>query len=124
MTSLTRGKLETLVEDLVQRRALSGLVIQAFEAGQSSMDQKKYDAALHFFDLALAGSKKQGWGHYYRARVYAAMADKKHMLAELKFALEGGFTDPTALAEPEFAAFQKEPEFQEILRKWSAMSPQ
>jgi predicted esterase len=111
-------------QDLVQRRALSGLVIQAFEAGQSSMDQKKYDVALHFFDLVVAGSHNQGWGHYHRARAYAAMADKKHSLAELKSASEAGFQDPSALAAPEFTSVQQEPEFQELQRKWSASSPQ
>jgi len=121
-TTSSHGKGDS--QALVRLRAVSGLVIQAFEAGQSSMDQKKYDAALHFFDLVVAGSKNQGWGHYHRARVYAAMADKKHMLAELKSALEAGFRDPSALGEPEFAAFQQEPEFQEIARKWSASSAQ
>ena len=108
---------------LVRRRALSGLVIEAFEAGQSSMDQKKYDVALHFFDLVVAGSQNQGWGHYHRARAYAAMADKKHSLAELKSASEAGFRDPSGLTAPEFAALQKESEFQELQRKWSESSP-
>ena len=121
-TSSSHGKSNS--QDLVRRRALSGLVIQAFEAGQSSMDQKKYDAALHFFDLVVAGSQNQGWGHYHRARAYAAMADKKHTFSELKSASEAGFREPSALAAPEFAPIQHEPEFQELQRKWSAGSVQ
>lgn len=121
-TSSSHGKSNS--QDLVRRRALSGLVIQAFEGGQSSMDQKKYDAALHFFDLVVAGSQSQGWGHYHRARAYAAMADKKHTLSELKSASEAGFRDPSALTAPEFVPLQQEPEFQDLLRKWSASSAQ
>jgi len=119
-TSSSHGKSNS--QDLVRRRALSGLVIQALEAGQSSMDQKKYDTALRFFDLIVAGSQSPGWGHYHRARAYAAMADKKHMLSELKSASDAGFRDPSALTAPEFGSFQQQPEFQDLMRKWSAAS--
>jgi hypothetical protein len=50
------------------------------------------------------------------------MADKKHTLSELKSASEAGFRDPSALTAPEFASFQQQPEFQDLVRKWSASS--
>ena len=105
---------------LVQRRALDGLAIQAFESGQLSMKQKQYDVAQRFFDLAIAGSQNAGWAHYHRARAFAAMGDKKHMLAELKLASGAGFRDPATLEAPEFEPLRSDPEFRVILQEWSA----
>ncbi len=68
---------------LVVRRALTGLVIEAYEAGQNSLDRKDYGAALIYFDLASAGSASSAWAHYQRARVYAIMSEKKNMLARI-----------------------------------------
>lgn len=107
-------------QTLIARRALSGLVVQALESGQSAMDHKKYEVALHLYDLAVSGSENPGWGHYCRARVYAITADKKHMLAELKQAFGGGFHDPSALDAQEFQPFQSDPDFQAVLQTWSS----
>lgn len=104
---------------LITRRALSGLVVQALESGQSAMGQKKYDAALHLYDLAVSGSENPGWGHYCRARVYAITADKKRMLTELKQAFVGGFRDASALDSQEFQPFQSDADFQSILHAWA-----
>jgi len=104
---------------LATRRALGGLIIQAFESGQFAMDKKKYDVALRLFDLVVVGSENPGWGHYHRARAYAALTDKKHMLAELMLASKAGFRDATTLATPEFEPFKPDPEFQVLLRAWS-----
>ena len=103
---------------LPARRALSGLVVQAFEGGQFAIDQKKYDVALQFFELTAAGSENAGWSHFLRARVYALMSDKKHMLVELQQASSGGYHDSASLRLPEFASFQSDPDFQEVTRTW------
>ena len=108
---------------IIARRALSGLVVQAFESGQLAIDRKQYDAALHLFDLAVSGSENPGWGHYCRARVYAIAADKKHMLTELKQAFMGGFRNATALESQEFQPFQSDPDFQSILHTWADQHP-
>lgn len=105
---------------LVNRRALSGLVVRAFESGQFAVDQKRYDIAIHFFDLAISGSENPAWGHIQRARVYAITADKKHMLAELNQALSGGFHDVSVLRWPEFQPFQSDPDFQRTVQEWSS----
>ncbi len=102
------------------RRALSGLVVEAFEGGQFAISQKKYDIALQFFDLAVSGSDNPGWAYFQRACVYAITSDKKHMLAELKQASSDGYHDVLALNAPEFQPFQSDPDFQEILRAWAA----
>lgn len=103
---------------LVRDRALGGLVIQAFESGQGSMEQKDYRAALAYFDLALAGSDNPGWAHYQRARAFAGIADKKQMLAELKQSLAANFHPPTGLDASEFARYLQEPEFQVLANEW------
>ena len=111
------------MQALIARRALSGLVVQALESGQSAIDQKQFDAALHLFDLAVSGSENPGWGHYQRARVYAMTADKKHMVTELKQAFAGGFRDPDALESQEFQPFHSDPEFQNVLQTWGKQDP-
>ncbi len=105
---------------LVARRALGGLVIEAYESGQHSMEEKNYRAALAYFDLAAAGSANPSWAHYQRARAYAMLSDKKGMLAELRLALAGGFHDTSALSAGEFQSFQGLAEFQALAAEWKA----
>ena len=103
---------------LVVHRALGELVVQAYESGQGSMEQKNYRAAQLYFDVASAGSENPSWAHYQQARAYAMLPDKKDMLAELRLALAGGFHDPTALEAPEFQAYREQPEFQAFVSQW------
>jgi hypothetical protein len=89
---------------LVVRRALGQLVVEAYESGQRSLEEKNYRAAVAYFDLAAAGSANPAWAHYQRARAYAMLADRKKMLAELKLSLAGGFHETSALEAAEFQA--------------------
>ena len=50
---------------LVVRRALGQLVVEAYESGQRSLDEKNYRAATVFFDLVAAGSSNPAWAHYH-----------------------------------------------------------
>ena len=105
---------------LVVRRALGGLVIAAYEAGQHSMEGKDYRAALAYFDFAAAGSANPAFAHYQRARAYAMLGDKKGTLAELRLALAAGFHDESALSAGEFKSFQGLAEFQALAAEWKA----
>ena len=51
-------------DTLVLHRALGQLVIEAYESGQRSLEEKNYRAAVVYFDLAAAGSANplQGLG--------------------------------------------------------------
>jgi tetratricopeptide (TPR) repeat protein len=100
---------------LVTRRILGGLVAQAFESGQRCMEQKRFDAALKYFDLAGAGSRHPEWAHYQRALAYARMSDKKGVLAELRLAVDGGLHDLAVLEADEFQPFREQPEFQALV---------
>ena len=106
------------LKTLVLRRALGQLVIEAYESGQRSLEEKNYRAAVIYFDLAAAGSVNPAWAHYQRARAYAMQADKKNTLAELKLSLAGGFHEASALEAAEFQAFQGQPEFQALAAEW------
>jgi len=106
------------LNSLVVRRALGQLVIEAYESGQRSLEEKNYRAALVYFDLAAAGSANPAWAHYQRARAYARLADRKNMLAELRSSLAGGFHDTSALEAAEFQAFLPQPEFQALAAEW------
>jgi predicted esterase len=106
------------LKTLVLHRALGQLVIEAYESGQRSLEEKNYRAAVVYFDLAAAGSANPAWAHYQRARAYAMLVDKKNTLAELKLSLAGGFHEASALDAAEFQAFQGQPEFQTLAAEW------
>ena len=103
---------------LVLRRALGGLVVQAYEAGDRSLEQKDYRSALLYFDLAAVGSANPGWAHYQRARTYAMSSNKKDMFAELKLCSKEGFHDADALNGTEFLPYREEHEFQALTEEW------
>lgn len=111
-------------KSLVIRRALGQLVVQSFEAGQRSMEQKKYEAALLYFDLTAAGSRYPEWSHYQRARVYALMSNNKGVIAELKLAIAGGLNDISALDSDEFQACREQPQFQALIAELKQKSKQ
>jgi hypothetical protein len=75
---------------LVVRRALGQLVIQAYESGQRSLEQKGY--ALQYFDVAAVGAKHPEWAHYQRARTYALMSNRKGVIGELQLQSRRGST--------------------------------
>ncbi len=104
----------------VLRRALAGLVVQAYEAGDRSLEQKDYRSALLYFDVAAAGSANPGWAHYQRARTFAMSSNKKDMLAELRLCSKGGFHDADALNAAEFQPYREEREFQALAAEWKS----
>ncbi len=103
---------------LIQRRALSDLVIQAYDSGQAALDKKDYSAALVYFDLAAVGSSNPGFAHYQRARTYAMSSHKKDMLAELRLAMAGGYHEQSALEGDEFQPYHSDAEFQAVAAQW------
>ncbi len=103
---------------LVARRALSGLVVQAYESGQRSMEQKNYREALLFFELAATGSENPAWAHFQRARVYALTSDKKGVLAELRQCLVAGVHDAAAIDSDDFHAYRDQPDFEKLREDW------
>ena len=105
---------------LVTRRALSGLVVQAYESGQRSMEQKNYRDALLYFELAATGSENPAWAHFQRARVYALSSDKKGVLAELRLCLAAGVHDAAAIDSDDFQAYRDQPEFEKLREDWKA----
>ena len=105
---------------LATRRALGGLVVQAYELGQRSMEQKNYRDALLYFELAATGSENPAWAHFQRARVYALTSDKKGTLAELRLCLAAGVHDAGAIDSDDFQAYRDQPEFEKLREDWKA----
>jgi uncharacterized protein YktA (UPF0223 family) len=130
LDAMAFGELRSSVADLkrqasssgkgssVTGRALSGLVVQAYEAGQDSMDRKNYSVALQYFELAAAGSANPAWAHYERARIYAITSDKKSMLSELRKCLAAGVHDASALDTEEFQQYRDQPDFKDLADEW------
>lgn len=108
---------------LVLRRALSELVVQAYDSGQIATEKKDYRAALVYFDLAAAGSSNPAFAHYQRARTYAMSSHKKDMLAELRLALSEGFHEKSALEGDEFQPYRGDAEFQALAADWKNSAP-
>jgi dienelactone hydrolase len=105
--------------NLVLRRALTELVVQAYDSGQTSMQKKDYNAALAFFHLAAAGSSKPAFAHFQRACVYAMSSHKLEMLAELRLALSSeGYHEPSALEGDEFRPYREDGDFQALAAEW------
>jgi len=105
-------------ESLIKRRALQGLVVQAYESGDDSMDRKAYSVALRYFELAAAGSANPAWAHYQRARIYALTSDKKSMLSELKECIAAGVHNSSALDLEEFQRYRDQPDFKNVEEEW------
>lgn len=105
---------------LVLRRALSQLVVQAYDSGQICMEKSDFDTALACFRLAESGSSSPGFAHYQRARVYAMKSQKKEMLSELRLALSGGYHERSALDAEEFQPYREEADFQSLAADWKA----
>ena len=116
--SINRAASSSGKGSLATGRALSGLVVQAYEAGQDSMDRKNYSVALQYFELAAAGSANPARAHYERARIYAITSDKKSMLSELRKCLAAGVHDASALDREEFQQYRDQPEFKDIADEW------
>jgi len=108
------------LKTLIVRRALGGLVIDAYESGQHSIEQKNYRAALVYFGLVAAGAANPAFAHYQRARTYAMLGNKKGTVTELRLALAGGFHEASALDAGEFQALQGLGEFQALTQEWKA----
>jgi dienelactone hydrolase len=104
--------------NLLLRRALSELVVVAYDSGQTCTQEKNYKSALAFFRLAAAGSSKLGFAHFQRALIYAITSNKRDMLAELRSALSGGYHEPSALDGEEFQPYRTDEDFQALLAEW------
>jgi hypothetical protein len=105
-------------KNLVLRRALSELVVQAYESGQICMQKRDYNAALGYFHLAAVGSSNPGFAHYQRARAYALSSQKKDMLAELRLSFSEGYHEPSALEADEFQTYRGDDEFRSLASEW------
>jgi pimeloyl-ACP methyl ester carboxylesterase len=103
---------------LVLRRALSQLVVQAYDSGQICLDKKDCNAALAYFRLAAEGATNPAFAHYQRARVYAISSHKKEMITELRLALSGGFHEGSALDADEFQPYREDADFQALVADW------
>jgi predicted esterase len=103
---------------LVLRRALSQLVVQAYDSGQTCMQKRDSNTALAYFHLAAEGSSNAGFAHYQRARAWAMSSHRKEMMAELRQALSGGFHERSALDADEFQPYRGDTDFQALAADW------
>ncbi len=119
ITSLLRNtRVATGREKSIMRRALNQVWVALFEGGQQSIREHHYAVAvLDYRALSLMAARDNRWPPYWLARAYAGNGEPGHALASLQEAVRNGFDDPEMLLEPEFAALQKNKEFQALVEK-------
>jgi hypothetical protein len=105
-------------KSLMLRRALSQLVVVAYDTGQICLQKKDYNAAMAFFHLAAEGSNNPAFAHYQRARACAMSSRKEEMMAELRLALSGGYHEPSALDGDEFRPYREDADFKALAADW------
>ncbi len=108
---------------LVLRRALSQLVVQAYDSGETCLEKRNFNAAVGYFHLAAEGSSNPGFAHYQQARAWAAGSHRKEMMAELRLALSGGYHESSALDADEFRMYRADTDFQVLAADWKKAAP-
>jgi predicted esterase len=103
----------------VERRALSGILVGAMEAGQERLDAKDVPAARAYFELASDADPDSVWALCQLAVARAMDNDRKGAFESLRRAKERS-KDPTAFCswlkkEAAFANFRDTPEFRVLV---------
>jgi predicted esterase len=101
------------------RRALSGVLVEAMEAGEESLDAKDVRLAMDYFQLATDADPDSIWALDNLATARALTGDRKGALEALRHAKEKT-KDPAAFStwlneEPAFAKLREDPQFHALL---------
>jgi hypothetical protein len=101
---------------VVARRVIDGFRISALYDGINQLSQGNPKAAKVAFEFCAEAQPENAYFKYELARAYAALRDKKKALAELRHAVEGGFSDGERLTnDAEWESVRKEPAYLEIV---------
>jgi hypothetical protein len=101
---------------IVARRVLDGFKIAVLSDGQAQRTKGDVAEAKVGFEWCVEAQPENTFCRYELARAYAALHDKKHALAELRRAIEGGFSDKARLtADPDWESFHDDPKYRSLV---------
>ncbi len=103
-------------EGIAAERFVRGALIHAYEDAGEALARNDYATARLDLMVAAECAPESPQVHYMLARVYAVNRANKNALAELRAAIEKGFTDREELEKnPDFIALRPTPEFASLL---------
>ncbi len=101
---------------IVARRVLDGFKVAVLSDGQAQRTKGDVAEAKVGFEWCVEAQPENTFCRYELARAYAALHDKKHALAELCRAIEGGFSDKARLtADPDWETFHDDPKYRSLV---------
>ena len=105
-------------EGIAADRFVRGVLIHAYEQAMEAVGGNDYATAQLDLIVATECAPENAQVHYMLARVYALNKANKNALAELRTAVEKGFTDREELEKnPDFQTLRQTPEFAKLLRQ-------
>jgi dienelactone hydrolase len=116
MASL-RKKIDSIHDrdPIVERRALTDLLIGSSEVAEQAMKKGQYELALELYTAMIDFAKSVPRAHLGKACALAKMGKNKDALAEAKLAIQSGLPRDSIRSAPELAGLINKPEWQALL---------
>ena len=116
MASL-RKKIDSIHDHdpIIERRALTDLLIGSSEVAEQAMKKEQYDLAVELYTAMIDFAKRAPGAHLGKACALAKMGKSKEALAEAKRAIEAGLPRENVRSAPELAGLIQKPEWQALL---------
>jgi hypothetical protein len=103
-------------EGIAAERFVRAVLVHAYEEAVEALARKDYAKARLNWMIASECAPESGQIHYMLARAHALNKANKDALAELRTAIEKGFTNREELEKnPDFDGLQQTPEFAKLL---------
>jgi predicted esterase len=104
----------------VYKRALAGVFVGAMESGNSLLDEKRFPAAIRYFDFATQANPHSEWAWDRLAVAWALSSKRKEAINTLRRAHEVAANksafEKWLETEPAFDPLRPTPEFQDLLK--------
>lgn len=102
-------------DPIVERRALTDLLIGSSEVAEQAMKKGQYELAAELYTAMIAFAKSAPGAHLGKACALAKMGKNKDALAEATLAVQAGLPRDTVRSAPELAGLIEKPEWQALL---------
>jgi hypothetical protein len=102
-------------DPVVERRALTDLLIGSSEVAEQAMKKGQYELAAELYTAMIDFAKSAPGAHLGKACALAKMGKNKDALAEAKLAVQAGLPRDAVRAAPELAGLINKPEWQALL---------
>jgi thioredoxin-like negative regulator of GroEL len=100
---------------IVERRALTNLLVGSSEVAEQAMQKEQYQVALELYTAIADFAKSAPGAHLGMACALAKMGKSKEALTEAKRAIDAGLPRTDVRSAPELAGLLQKPEWQALL---------